>query len=132
MARLWKQTISFFYTYPSFSCYSIAAKWNIQKSCYVKHCKSNLFYLFFAVIQLKGGLKEIKKSPIVIDYQGFTLFFILFQWSAWDSPYRVTTLIFKTLYFLLQAYPMIYPTNLLRAFAVVCSWRILWTKIVVF
>lgn len=52
--------------------------------------------------------------------------------NAWDSPYRVTTLIFKTLYFLLQAYPMIYPTNLLRVFAVVCSWRILNTKIVVF
>ncbi|EXY39762.1 hypothetical protein M106_2495 [Bacteroides fragilis str. 1009-4-F  len=30
---------------------------------------------------------------------------------------------------MLQAYPMNYPTNLLRAFAVVCSWRILNTKI---
>ena len=43
--------------------------------------------------------------------------------------YRGLTLIFKTLYFLLQAYPMNYPTNLLRAFAVVCSWRILRAKI---
>ena len=38
-------------------------------------------------------------------------------------------LIFKTLCFLLQAYPMNYPTNLLRAFAVVYSWRILRAKI---
>ena len=37
----------------------------------------------------------------------------------------------KLYIFLLQAYPMNYPTNLLCTFAVVCSWRILGTKIVI-
>lgn len=77
-------------------------------------------------------LPEKKKSLIMFDYQGFAWFFFCFQWSAWDSPKRITKLIFKTLYFLLQAYPMNYPTNLLRAFAVVCSWRILKAKISTF
>lgn len=35
--------------------------------------------VFLAVICLKWWTEGKKKSPIVIDYQGFTLFFILFQ-----------------------------------------------------
>mgnify|MGYP006951711482 CR=1 FL=1 len=90
----------------------------------------------WALFCLSGKTETIKKVLQYVDIVGLVSFlspfgFVL-MWSAWDSPYRVTTLIFKTLYFLLQAYPMIYPTNLLRAFAVVCSWRILETKINLF
>ena len=90
--------------------------------------------LFVPLFCLSGKTETIKKVLQYVDIVGLVSFlspfgFVL-MWSAWDSPYRVTTLIFKTLYFLLQAYPMNCPTNLLRAFAVVCSWRILKTKIV--
>ena len=90
--------------------------------------------LFVPLFCLSGKTETIKKVLQYVDIVGLVSFlspfgFVL-MWSAWDSPYRVTMLIFKTLYFLLQAYPMNYPTNLLRAFAVVCSWRILRAKII--
>ena len=89
--------------------------------------------LFVPLFCLLGKTETIKKVLQYVDIVGLVSFlspfgFVL-MWSAWDSPIRVTTLIFKTLYFWLQAYPMNYPTNLLLAFAVVCSWRILNAKI---
>ena len=89
--------------------------------------------LFVPLFCLSGKTETIKKVLQYVDIVGLVSFlspfgFVL-MWSAWDSPIRVTTLIFKTLYFWLQAYPMNYPTNLLLAFAVVCSWRILNAKI---
>ena len=92
--------------------------------------------LFVPLFCLLSKTETIKKVLQYVDIVGLVSFlspfgFVL-MWSAWDSPKRVTKLIFKTLYFLLQAYPMIYPTNLLRAFAVVCSWRILRAKIRIF
>ena len=91
--------------------------------------------LFVPLFCLSGKTETIKKVLQYVDIVGLVSFlspfgFVL-MWSAWDSPFRVTMLIFKTLYFLLQAYPMNYPTNLLRAFAVVCWWRILRAKIIV-
>ena len=74
-----------------------------------------------------------KKILQYVDIVGLVSFLSPFgfalMWSAWDSPFRVTTLIFKTLYLLFQAYPTIYPTNFIHAFAVVCSWRIRGVKI---
>ena len=92
--------------------------------------------LFVPLFCLSGKTETIKKVLQYVDIVGLVSFlspfgFVL-MWSAWDSPCRVTMLIFKTLYFWLQAYPMNYPTNLLRAFAVVCSWRILKAKISTF
>ena len=92
--------------------------------------------LFVPLFCLLSKTETKKKVLQYVDIVGLVSFlspfgFVL-MWSAWDSPCWVTTLIFKTLYFLLQAYPMIYPTNLLLAFAVVCSWRILRAMIEIF
>ena len=92
--------------------------------------------LFVPLFCLLSKTETKKKVLQYVDIVGLVSFLSAFgfvlMWSAWDSPCWVTTLIFKTLYFLLQAYPMIYPTNLLLAFAVVCSWRILRAMIEIF
>ena len=51
-------------------------------------------------------------------YKNDSIFkYLIFLYIALKSPNGLITLIFKTLYFLLQAYPM----NLLRAFMIICS-----------
>ena len=92
-----------------------------------------LFVPLFCLLSMTETKKKVLQYVDIVGLVSFlSPFGFVLMWSAWDSPCWVTTLIFKTLYFLLQAYPMIYPTNLLLAFAVVCSWRILRAMIEIF